>query len=280
METKLLSAKDHRLMDESGFFYILSSDKTFNRNAHTHDFYEMFCVLSGEVKHTLNGRTEILKKGCIAFIRPFDTHIIEKNGGENGLVAMIAFTADVFRLFDNIFGEFLKGYFLPESGCPAFNLTDLEFRELEEEINYVQLLKGKQAVMQLKLILSFAFRVISVRFNDIGYTKYENSLSEILGAMNYEENIAEGVGALLKISNLSHGHLCRIFKDKLNITPTQYVTNKRMSYASQLLIHSSIDILSIALMIGYSSYSHFAKCFKREFKMNPCEYRKQNQNNH
>jgi quercetin dioxygenase-like cupin family protein len=39
---------------------------------HTHDAIEMFYIVSGELEHVVNGRSQILKPGMAGFVRPPD----------------------------------------------------------------------------------------------------------------------------------------------------------------------------------------------------------------
>ncbi|MBL8992469.1 MAG: AraC family ligand binding domain-containing protein, partial [Spirochaetia bacterium] len=38
--------------------------------AHSHDYYEIFFIESGEGIHHINGRTQVLFRGSLVFIRP------------------------------------------------------------------------------------------------------------------------------------------------------------------------------------------------------------------
>ena len=62
-------------------------------------------------------------------------------------------------------------------------------------------------------------------------------------------------------------------KEHLHTTPTQYITGLRMVYASNLLVNSDSDILSISLKVGYTSLSHFIATFKKKFQVSPSRYR-------
>jgi quercetin dioxygenase-like cupin family protein len=65
---------------------------TFPPNAdsgdHTHGAIEMFYVLSGELEHVVNGKSQILKPGMVGYVRPPDT-IRHKTGSAGAKVVVI-----------------------------------------------------------------------------------------------------------------------------------------------------------------------------------------------
>lgn len=65
---------------------------TFQPNAdsgdHTHGAIEMFYVLSGELEHVVNGKSQILKAGMAGYVKPPDT-IRHKTGPSGAKVIVI-----------------------------------------------------------------------------------------------------------------------------------------------------------------------------------------------
>ena len=65
---------------------------TFPPNAdsgdHTHGAIEMFYVLSGELEHVVNGKSQILKPGMVGYVRPPDK-IRHKTGPSGAKVVVI-----------------------------------------------------------------------------------------------------------------------------------------------------------------------------------------------
>ena len=45
-----------------------------DRYYHTHDFYEIFYITNGNIKHSLNSETDELSMGDVVFLRPGDIH--------------------------------------------------------------------------------------------------------------------------------------------------------------------------------------------------------------
>jgi len=90
--------------------------------------------------------------------------------------------------------------------------------------------------------------------------------------LNFPENLS-----LDMISNqigFSKYHFIRLFKEYTGMTFYEYLTNKRISHAKELLKTSS-EITEIAFACGYNNQTSFCRSFKKEVGCPPTEYRHQ-----
>ena len=90
-----------------------------------------------------------------------------------------------------------------------------------------------------------------------------------------EENLEEPLSQkeLASKSNISLRQLERLFKKYISNTPNQYYLKLRLERAQNLLMQTSMSILSVALASGFTSSSHFSKCYKAQFGISPRETR-------
>ncbi len=65
------------------------------------------------------------------------------------------------------------------------------------------------------------------------------------------------------IAQISPYHFLRLFKQKMGITPHQYILQQRIKQAKHLLQHSGLSIAEIAVNVGFCDQSHLTRCFKR-----------------
>ena len=63
--------------------------------------------------------------------------------------------------------------------------------------------------------------------------------------------------------------------DRLSLS--EYIQKSRMREARRLLLQSTLSISQIAETVGYPSFAHFSKQFKKMNGMTPNEYRKNNE---
>jgi len=73
---------------------------------------------------------------------------------------------------------------------------------------------------------------------------------------------------------LSPAHLARVFRNVTEHTLVQRLTELRIAHAKQLLLESTLTITEISLEVGYASFSHFCKTFRRSVGVAPSDYRR------
>lgn len=80
------------------------------------------------------------------------------------------------------------------------------------------------------------------------------------------------VADAFEISNYS---LSRMFKSQVGIGFAEYLIEKRLNYAKNLLLESDYSINDIALMSGFSSVHYFSRMFKASLDITPSQFRKE-----
>ncbi len=65
-----------------------------------------------------------------------------------------------------------------------------------------------------------------------------------------------------------------LFKDQLGVTPHQYVLNKRIDKAKELIEQQSLTLGQVAELTGFSGQSTFAHAFTRLQGVSPSQYKK------
>jgi AraC family transcriptional regulator len=79
---------------------------------------------------------------------------------------------------------------------------------------------------------------------------------------------------LAGIAGLSDFHFARSFRQSTGSTPHQYLLQVRVNRAKSLLLQPQWTILQIALALGFSDASRFAKVFRAHTGMSPAEWRR------
>jgi AraC family transcriptional regulator len=83
-----------------------------------------------------------------------------------------------------------------------------------------------------------------------------------------------GLDELSQIVGLSRYHFSRMFKLATGLTPLQYVAERRLDQARQLLAGDRLSIAEISATLGYSSQSHFTAHFRRGTGVTPGAFRR------
>lgn len=118
--------------------------------------------------------------------------------------------------------------------------------------------------------------LIELREHLINENYFENR-SKLRKATDYiEKNYASSieVSYLADLSNFSQEYFCRLFKQRYDMKPLDYIKKLRLQDAKNKLISSpNMSIRKIAESVGYNSTSYFIKHFRETFGMTPIEFR-------
>ncbi|OXM83423.1 AraC family transcriptional regulator [Paenibacillus rigui] len=85
-----------------------------------------------------------------------------------------------------------------------------------------------------------------------------------------------------KLAEISHGspyHLHRIFKRVQSVTPIEYIQQRRIEKAKELLIQTDKFVTEVGQMIGLHNTPYFITIFKKNTGHTPAEYRQRNRSN-
>ncbi len=73
--------------------------------------------------------------------------------------------------------------------------------------------------------------------------------------------------------NVSPWHLCRLFKVGTGTSVNQYLLGLRMQKAKELLETTCLRVKEIMNQVGIRDESHFARTFKKLYRVSPSQYR-------
>jgi AraC-like DNA-binding protein len=81
------------------------------------------------------------------------------------------------------------------------------------------------------------------------------------------------LSCLARASGLSRMHFAALFRRATGLRPHDYVTQRRIEHAKQLLTQSKAPIVQVALSVGFQSQAHFTTVFKRVAGTTPNRWR-------
>lgn len=102
---------------------------------------------------------------------------------------------------------------------------------------------------------------------------------EIYEAVKYiEEHLTErlSLNQVASSINLSPNYLSSLFKKELGVGFVDYITEKRVERAKELLANTGLKTYEVAQQAGFGDESYFSKTFKRITGKRPSAFRKRN----
>ena len=91
-----------------------------------------------------------------------------------------------------------------------------------------------------------------------------------------EKNLAKDINLseLARVSLFSPWYSYRLFREYLDLTPTEYIRRLRLSKAASRLREEKSRVIDVAFDLGFSNADTFTRAFFREFGLNPSDYAK------
>ncbi len=253
-------------------------DKT---TVHIHPHIQMCFVLSGTLKHIINGHEYLQEAGSCSFVLPFDSHLIDSTESEDTpVIVHIAF-----------FEEFLteRGYdFFPHRKiCARFeNMSIPEMclfpdcrekaealvRNMIEEFEHGKKMSFDRAAALVAEVFSHAC-TSAVDGKETGISR--RNLESIMQAVEFVENhYPEKITTdmLAQVSGMSRRAFTDFFKKVTMLSPMQFVLSVRLKRASMLMGESDMLFDEIARETGLGDHSNLARVFKKYRGFSPTDY--------
>ncbi len=249
------------------FRFVKESNLTGDFVMHTHDFFEIEIVVSGEAETVLNGECITLRRGKAEIISPTDVHNF-----------CIKQPMDFYKIM--IKPEWLLdetiGYLMEHLGVVEFSED-----ELKDLIPLLELLmkEGQNPTPENRAFLGNLMGCILYFFgrnrsnraaSSKIYTpnrRLNTALNYIL--LNYTKKIS--LAEVAQEVHLSPVYFSTMFHRTVGETFVAYVNNLRLNRAKQLLLYSNLSVSEICYGCGFDSTSNFSKTFKTKFGCSPSD---------
>jgi len=123
------------------------------------------------------------------------------------------------------------------------------------------------AAMAVHMVRRYSVRKSAARGNPGGLTPFQ-----LRRAVDFiQAHLAEDVSMpeLAAAVGLSPFHFSRLFKKSVGLSPHQYLVQRRVERARDLLLTGQSSIATVALEVGFCDQSHLAARFKRIYGLTP-----------
>lgn len=219
------------------------------------DFYDFSFILKGEIEYIINGERVLLRENDAILLPPGTYRERREASGD------IHFVSFNFTASDGA---------VPSTKCYLPDTVNREMRLLcaifsEKHISSYYHHEEKMTNI-LNCLLLELFEGIAFRTND-------ENVVEILKYI--EANLTSRI-TLLDISaavHLSKDYIAHIFKKELGKSIIDYVNERRMQIAKNMVGEGKYSLVEISDKLGYASYSYFSRVFKHYYGVSPIKYK-------
>lgn len=257
----------------TNYYFQCTYSRTLISEEHRHDFYEIIYIYSGGCVQVINSVPQSFSTGDITMLCPGTAHYFKDQQPNTSVISLSIKKEEMERF---IYPYARDDRFAKNTEPVTVHLDLSEQRNIQNA--YLPIISAPKELEEAycKILLGVALPIFYSKFiiNSDNKLGAPHTFSLLLSAMMEPENIKKGIDAMVEISNFSHSHLCRMFKQYMNVSPHQYITSLRMNYAFDLVTSSDMSFEAIAESIGYASFSHFSHKFKDTYRKTPANMRK------
>ena len=149
----------------------------------------------------------------------------------------------------------------------AYNVSDLYIRKFDHAKSCDELNKIRREMLEY-----FTKAVASAKKKHI----YSKQVIQCMDYIQYHLHERITVSELSVMVGLNESYLSVLFKRETGFNITEYVILKRMETAENMLKYSDYSLTEISDILNFSSYSHFARTFRKYYNTSPKVYRNTN----
>lgn len=251
---------------ENNIIYIVKHQRFAPYPLHTHTFFVLNYVVSGDVKQIVNGNNIDLQAGDILLLNIGTAHQVLATD-DNDIMINFSFHTNEINIFNDV--GYIP-YLLLKNKYTNSNVRQILEMMIEEYFN--QSPSSKENILDFLHILNRMLKC-NIITKKIHREKATNSLSQQMLfeiCLNYDHISLKQVANKL---NYNPSYLGTVFKKDIGESFHQVLLDKRLTEAYQELLLSSLSIEQIARKVGFTRKTTFYQSFKRKYHKTPNEIR-------
>ena len=234
------------------------NDVKWDKHHREIQYHRLYMLTAGKATVRMHSGVLELVPGNVYFIPAFS--ILESSIDGKMNKYYIHFGADS-HIFD------MYRYICERYSAPATDITDALFRTVVD--NYANNSWSSHLKVQgaMNLLLSDFLDGVDADRSEI--SRFESVLKYI--NKHYTEDIH--LCDLAEIMNISTMYFSNSFKATFNISPKQYILNKRLTESQRLLLETSMTVKEIAYAVGFENENYFSEFFSAKIGISALKFR-------
>ena len=255
---------------ENNYIFQFVKNRKLTAIYHSHNFYELIYFVRGSGTQIINDKETVSQEKDVLLLRPGDSHCFVEQSKDIEIISL-SISVEEFEKLSFVFEPSLKTRLYDSAFPISFQFFGISW--------LYDICKETYTVSEndCRLLLSTFFHAyIDFADNFSRQTELPICLLDAINEMKKSDNLKNGIPAFISLSNYSHSHLSRLIKKHFGVGLKQYINDLRLQQAYDELVLTDESSEEISENLGFSSYSHFQKIFKKRFLVSPSNLRKGN----
>lgn len=239
----------------------------FHYPVHWHEEMEILVMHRGELLVNVGGEDYALREGQVLLVNPRQLHLMRSEDRDVCYdtllfpLELISFqTEDLLER--NVFQPIRTGQAVVPNLVPDAVMTE-ENREILGQLVDVNIQKNAMYQLETRILLLRFFMALLastelIRPEQGSTDRMQRQLLEYI-RIHFREGLT--LSDLAQQFHLSPKYISRYFKEKFQITISEYVQHLRMNHAKDLLENTDLSITEVAAQAGFSTVSFFIRQF-------------------
>ena len=132
---------------------------------------------------------------------------------------------------------------------------------------------GEQVGNAVAMLLAKQYSTVTPGVYGIGGRIPTSRLKKVFDYVEAHLHEDVRLSDLAKTAAMSPYYFAHLFKNSTGVTPHQYVAQRRIARAKELLRNSEISVFEIGVRVGYADPKHFRSLFRRQVGVSPSDFR-------
>ena len=235
-----------------------------------HEDLEFKLIHKGSTIAVIDSKVVKADEDEILFINPYQIHSLPEIIENTRLYNLFMMHLDFFQIA-GIQSFDLRKIFMEDRILIRNHIKNPQLTEILKKILNVDASDSPYKHQRLLGLIMEFFSIIleEERIENTGIeitsdkARYYYMIEPALKVIHSQYNQKIESDKLAQVCHMSLCYFCRIFRQVLGMTPTQYQTEYRMRIADMLLKTKEYSVSDIAHMVGYEDIAYFSRCFKK-----------------
>lgn len=231
-------------------------EKDYYVGRHAHPCYEIVYYSEGEGEVSFGGKHHPFRKDTFMVCGPEVQHI--EQGSKGTQVLYIG-----FELYGNV--SLAQGVFEEKKYGIAKYLEDIYYETKHWTSRSRQLINLFTSIIVIKLLQPVEGKARLTADHD-----FDNVVAYI--SAHYQEDIT--VEKLAQMAGYSYDHFRKMFRQKFKMSVNDFILQKRLEAANNLLKNQKLPVKVVAANCGFSSVSQFCTKYREAMGITPKQMQK------